>query len=299
MPAGRPLIRSGSLLSMAGSLACHDVVVPLFDGRRGHPGGGCGVLGARLQDMWVGAQTARGDSTRVFQTKPIPGTHEHLASHTWHRGRGLAPVIKVLLVDDDAFMRDLLHRMLTGAGMQVSSHSSGEELLADANLATSSVLLLDVKMPGMSGLELQDLLILRGVDLPVVFISGAADLAMAVTAMRNGAADFIEKPFEGAALIERIRAAFKRHAERGVSPKPSGDPQILARFATLTPRERDVFDLLVTGMSSKMIARELGGSFRTIEIHRGQIMRKMIARHLTELVRMSMESMANRVADVR
>lgn len=206
----------------------------------------------------------------------------------------MAPVIRVLLVDDDAFMRDLLHRALAGAGMQVASHSSGEELLANVNLASFSVLLLDVKMPGMSGLDLHDLLILRGVDVPVVFISGAADLAMAVTAMRNGAADFIEKPFERAELIERIHAAVERHAQRGVAPKQPADLRILARFATLTPREREIFDLLVTGMSSKLIARELGGSFRTIEIHRAQIMRKMVARNLTELVRMSMESIAPR-----
>lgn len=210
-----------------------------------------------------------------------------------------AAVIKVVVVDDDGFMRDLLHRVLAGAGMQVASFGSAAELLEAGDPASATVLLLDLKMPGMSGLDLQDLLRRRGIDLPVVFISGAADLGAAVTAMRNGAADFIEKPFQGAMLIERLRRAVARHAGRVATPPRQADPLVLARFETLTPREREVFDLLVTGMSSKLIARELGGSFRTIEIHRAQVMRKMAARHLPDLVRMSIESMAPRPVPAR
>lgn len=208
------------------------------------------------------------------------------------------PVISVLAVEDDPFMRDLLQRVLAGAGMQVATHGSAAELLAAGELASASVLLLDINLPGMSGLDLQDLLRGRGIDLPIVFISGAADLTMAVTAMRNGAADFIEKPFEGAALIERVRRAVARHADRMTASERLEDPLVGARFETLTPREREVFDLLVTGMSSKLIARELGGSFRTIEIHRAQVMRKMAARHLPELVRISIESLPPRAARV-
>jgi len=203
-------------------------------------------------------------------------------------------VIKVLVAEDDGFMRDLVHRVLAGAGMQVASFASAGELLSAGNLASATVLLLDVKMPGMSGLDLQDLLRHRRVDLPVVFMSGSSDLALAVTAMRNGAADFIEKPFQGALLIERLRRAVDRHAHHMATPDGLADPLVQARFETLTPREREVFELLVTGMSSKLIARELGGSFRTIEIHRAQVMRKMTARHLPELVRMSIESLTPR-----
>ena len=173
----------------------------------------------------------------------------------------MTAVIKVLAVDDDGFMRSLLNRVLTGAGMQVASFGSADELLGAGDLASASVLLLDVRMPGMSGLELQDLLARRGIDLPVVFISGAADLTMAVTAMRNGAADFIEKPIEKTSLIRRIQRAVSRHASRAATSERLPDPLVLARFETLTPREREVFDLLVTGMSSKVIARELGGAF--------------------------------------
>lgn len=203
---------------------------------------------------------------------------------------------KVLIVDDDCFMRDLLTRVLLSDGMQVASFASAADLLAGGQLASASALLLDVHMPDMSGLDLQALLRQRGVDLPVVFISGAADLEIAVTAMRNGAADFIEKPFQGAALIARVRQAMARHAARVMPSDRLADPLVQARLETLTPREREVFDLLVTGMSSKVIARELGGSHRTIEIHRAQVMRKMMARHLPELVRMSIESIPPRGA---
>ena len=204
-----------------------------------------------------------------------------------------------MAVDDDPFMRDLLARVLAGAGMQVESYGSAAELLAADDLGSATVLLLDVKMPGMSGLDLHDTLQRRGIDLPVVFISGAADLDMAVTAMRNGAADFIEKPFEGALLIERVQRAVARHADHSAATERLADPLVRARFETLTPREREVFDLLVTGMSSKLIARELGGSFRTIEVHRAQVMRKMAARHLPDLVRLSIESMAPRRGNER
>lgn len=203
----------------------------------------------------------------------------------------MAAVIEVLIADDDGFMRDLLGRVLTSAGMNVRSYGSAVELLEDADLESASILLLDVKMPGMSGLELQELLVRRGFDLPVVFVSGSADLEMAVTAMRNGAVDFIEKPFDRASLVERIHRAGTRHADRALPSGRPSDPLVLTRFDTLTPREHKVFDLLVTGLSSKLIARQLGGSFRTIEIHRAHVMRKMAARNLPELVRMSMESL--------
>jgi FixJ family two-component response regulator len=117
--------------------------------------------------------------------------------------------------------------------------------------------------------------------------------------MRNGAADFIEKPFEGAALIERVRQAVARAGGRAATSERRADPLVPARFETLTPPERPVFDQLVTGKCSQVIARELGGSYRTIEIHRAQVMRKMGARHLPDLVRMSIESMDPRQPSAR
>lgn len=198
--------------------------------------------------------------------------------------------LKVLVVDDDVFIRTLLCRVLKAAGMRVAIFGSAAELLRVADLETADVLLLDLRMPDMSGMELHQWLKHRGIDLPVVFISGTADLATAVTAMRNGAVDFIEKPFDGVALAERIGRAVQLHEDRANRLEAVvADPELLGRFETLTPREREVFGLLVTGMSSKLIARELGGSFRTIEVHRAQIMRKMKAGNLSELVRMSID----------
>lgn len=187
-------------------------------------------------------------------------------------------------------MRALICRVLSSAGMSVVGFGSAAELLRDGVLETADALLLDLWMPDMSGMELHQLLLRRGVDLPVLFISGEVDVPTAVTAMRNGAVDFIEKPFQGAALIESVRRAVQPHADRAARSGPAADPEIQARFDTLTPREREVFGLLVTGISSKFIARALGGSFRTIDIHRAQVMRKMAAGNLSELVRMSLKT---------
>lgn len=202
----------------------------------------------------------------------------------------MSEALTVLIVDDDVSMRSLLGRVLASAGMSVTCFASAADLLGAGDLATADVLLLDLSMPEMSGMDLHRLLRHRGFDLPVLFVSGTADLATAVAAMRNGAADFIEKPFDVNTVAERVRCAVRLHGCRLPRPAPGADPLVAARFSLLTPREREVFKLLITGMSSKLIARELGGSFRTIEIHRAQVMRKMEAVNLSELVRMGVES---------
>lgn len=197
---------------------------------------------------------------------------------------------RVLVVDDDAMMRDLLQRVLVKAGIMVQTYGSGNELLERADLHTPAVLLLDVKMPAMSGLDLQALLRQRGTVLPIVFLTGASTVTMAVTAMRDGAVDFIEKPFDSAELVARLERAYARHAERIVPQHPVAGPEHRLRLASLTPREREVMELMVSGRSSKAMARELGGSFRTIEIHRGRVMSKMEAASLADLVRMTLVS---------
>ncbi len=199
-------------------------------------------------------------------------------------------VVRVLVVDDDLFMRDILQRTLVKAGMVVHTYLSGSELLEDADLITPGVLLLDVKMPAMSGLELQALLRERGVALPIVFLTGASNVAMAVTAMRNGAVDFLEKPFEPAELVARVGQAYSRLCEPVARRERVFGPEHQQRLASLTPRERDVLELMVTGRTSKMIARALGGSFRTIEIHRGRVMKKMAVTSLADLVRLTIEA---------
>ena len=194
----------------------------------------------------------------------------------------------VLVVDDDALMRALLRRVFVNVGMAVETFDCGADLLARDKPPGPAVALLDLSMPGMSGIELHERLRERDPHMPVIFLTGAADVATAVSAMRNGAVDLIEKPFDSATLANRVRRALLG-ASSGPAPRlPSAD--YARRLDMLTPREREVVELMLTGQTSKMIARELGGSFRTIEIHRAHVMSKMNATSLAALVRMSFES---------
>ena len=194
----------------------------------------------------------------------------------------------VLAVDDDSFMRVLLQRAFVDAGMRIETFASAPELLASTALHSPAVVLLDVKMPGMSGLQLQALLGERGIELPVMFLTGASDIAMAVAAMRAGAVDFVEKPFNAADLVQRVRQAFALYAQSVIAREPRPHAEQTRRLATLTAREREVHDRMVVGHTSKAIASDLGGSFRTVEIHRSRVMAKMGAAHMAELVRMSL-----------
>ena len=192
----------------------------------------------------------------------------------------------VLVVDDDAFMRDLLQKSFARAGIAASTFVSASDLLDRADLASPGLLLLDVQMPGMSGTELQLLLRDRGIDMPIIFLTGSADIPIAVTAMRNGAVDFIEKPFDVETLLDRVRRTLARFEK----PAEEHFDGYALRLASLTPREREVLDAMVTGRTSKEIARDLGGSFRTIETHRARVMAKMDAASLADLVRQSIET---------
>lgn len=193
----------------------------------------------------------------------------------------------VLVVDDDSFMLKLLKRIFDDVSIPVQTFESAEALLTQADLQSRCVLLLDVNMPGMSGPSLYRLLRARGIDVPVIFLTAVADVPTAVSAMRNGAADFIEKPFRAAELVERVRQSFGRVEANRQAPPDRG---LAARLETLTPREREVLDQMVTGATSKRIAHALGGSFRTIETHRARVMEKLGAKSLADLVRMTMAS---------
>jgi FixJ family two-component response regulator len=199
----------------------------------------------------------------------------------------MTPRPTVFVVDDDGFMRELLARVLPGAGIPVRTFGSAFDLLAEVDFRLPCVLLLDVQMPGMSGPELQAELRERGVDVPIIFLTASADVPMAVAAMRDGAVDFLEKPFNTDTLIDRVRQTLAR---LDATAAPATEREYARRFATLTQREREVHDLMVTGQTSKVIAREIGGSFRTIEIHRVRIMVKMAAASLADLVRMKIEA---------
>lgn len=195
----------------------------------------------------------------------------------------------VLAVDDDPFMRTLLRRVFADAGIAVETFESAQDLLAHADLEGPALLLLDVRMPGISGLELQSLLRARGVSLPIVFLTGSADVPTAVEAMRCGAADFLEKPFDHAVLLERVRRSLAAASAPAGPAVRRSNPLFAQCLGTLTSRERQVYDFMITGKSSKLIARDLGGSFRTIEIHRSRVMTKMKSESLADLVRMTFE----------
>jgi two-component system response regulator FixJ len=191
----------------------------------------------------------------------------------------------VYIVDDDAAMRESLLALIEGAGFAARAFEDGNAFLAACKPEWRGCLVLDVKMPGLSGLAVQAELTKRGVRLPVIFLTGHGDVPMAVRAVKAGAVDFLEKPIEGKVLIARIGAALARDA--ALRHKPSDDAVLRARYASLTERERQVMSLAVAGKPNKDIARALGISHRTVEIHRARVMRKMDAHTLFELADMA------------
>lgn len=192
----------------------------------------------------------------------------------------------VFVVDDEPAMRNSLRRLFQSAGLAVQTYGSAQEFLDAYRPDAAGCLILDVRMPGMSGLELQKELATRDIKIPIVFLTGSADLAMAVEAMRAGAADFLEKPFDNEILLGRARTALEQGARAGRDSALRAE--IEQRLARLTPREREVMELMVAGKLSKTIADLLGASPRTIQIHRGRIMEKMQADSLADLVRMAL-----------
>lgn len=192
----------------------------------------------------------------------------------------------VYVVDDDEAVRSSLKLLLKSAGVASEAFGSAQEFLAGYEASQPGCLVLDVRMPGMSGLELQHELNVRGAALPVIFITGHGDIPMAVEAMQHGAFDFLQKPFRDQELLDRVQRALARDAENRARLRHTDG--IRARLATLSPREREVLDLVTQGKANKMVAGDLGVSQRTVEIHRAHVMQKMEAGSLAELVRMMM-----------
>ncbi|MEM7806390.1 MAG: response regulator transcription factor [Pseudomonadota bacterium] len=189
----------------------------------------------------------------------------------------------VALVDDDPAVRDAVSFLLETVGIKCCSYASADAFLDGHDPASTSCIVLDIRMPGMSGLELQEELVRRGWKAPIVFITGHGDIAMAVRAMRNGAFDFIQKPFQDQELIDSINAALVIARSQRQSMRDVGE--LREAFETLSPREREVMGLVTEGKPNKVIAFDLGVSQRTVEIHRARVMQKMGARNLAELVR--------------
>jgi len=194
----------------------------------------------------------------------------------------------VFIVDDDEAMRESLTWLIESVGLTVKTFSSADDFLKAYYPGRPGCLLLDVRMPGMSGLELQEYLKKQQVTVPVIMITGHGDVPMAVRAMKVGAVDFIEKPFNDEQLLESIRNALSIDEER--RDDQAFKAEIASRLALLTPRESEVMQMVTDGKSNKEIANTLGVSAKTVEAHRAKVMEKMQASSLAELVRLVVSS---------
>ena len=191
----------------------------------------------------------------------------------------------VFVVDDDASLRRSTERLVRSLGVDVQTFASAREFLDGARVERPGCLVLDVRMPGVSGLDLQDELTQRGIHLPIVFLTGHGDIPMTVRAMRAGAVEFLTKPVKPRELLAAVRTALERGRE---SQRARRESDLLReRYETLTPRERQVLPLVVAGLLNKQIAGQLTSSERTVKFHRAHIMKKMQADSLAELVRMA------------
>ena len=194
--------------------------------------------------------------------------------------REVSPLI--YLVDDDEAVRDSLGMLFKSIGLEHEAFSSALDFLQHYDARRHSCLVADIRMPGLSGLELQQRLNQQRTEIPIIFITGHGDVPMAVTAMKSGAADFIQKPFRDQDLIDRINKALER--DRGRRRTRAEEEAIRARIALLTPRENEVMQRVVRGQANKVIAMDLGVSQRTVELHRARVMRKLRLRSVAELV---------------
>ena len=191
----------------------------------------------------------------------------------------------IFLVDDDDAVRHALKLYLERENFIVHDYPSAEALLEIVDRKYASLLVLDIRMNGMSGLELQTELKSRDIYLPIIFITGHGNIQSSVSAMKDGAADFIEKPFDNEELLASIQYTFRKEEEK--KELNSVKSALIEKLETLTPREREVMGYVVDGVSNKQMAVLLGVSDRTIEVHRSRVMAKMAANSLPELVRMS------------
>jgi FixJ family two-component response regulator len=191
----------------------------------------------------------------------------------------------VFVVDDDPSVRKSLTRVLTSAGYTVETFASARDFMARAPSAGPCCVVLDVSMPGLTGLDLQEVLVGGGRPVPIVFITGHGDISMGVQAMKAGAVDFLTKPFAVDTLVAAVeRAVAKDVKDRAEEGRTA---EVLARVRRLTPRETEVFALVATGMLNKQIADKLGVGEKTIKVHRARVMEKMQARSVADLVRLA------------